>query len=138
MSTDLTTARIRLSQVYLQAINVPSLSLDDKLDSLVTDLKGVRLLSPSPSSTQQRAQKDTVIFHCALSQQRGPFAARKYAERISSGSSGDLLTNVSSATDAPLPETAMGKQQVLVLRGGFIRFAESYKVRQYACPHTYA
>ncbi|KAH9948895.1 Rhodanese-like protein [Amylocystis lapponica] len=53
----------------------------------------------------------TVVFHCALSQVRGPKAARIYAETR------DLLQ--AKGEDSP--------HEVLVLRGGFQDFQEKYK-----------
>lgn len=57
-----------------------------------------------------------VIFHCHLSQQRGPKAAGQYAQaRQAALESGKL-------------KVEEGKQEVLVLRGGFSEFQDKYKV----------
>ncbi|KIS65677.1 uncharacterized protein UMAG_11000 [Mycosarcoma maydis] len=60
-----------------------------------------------------------VIFHCHLSQQRGPKAAGQYAKaRQAAIDSGKL----------PKPEeTQQEQQEVLVLRGGFSEFQDKYK-----------
>lgn len=57
---------------------------------------------------EQTKDVPKVIFHCALSQERGPKAARKYAERC--------------ATDSTNTE-----KEILVLRGGFTEFQASFK-----------
>ncbi|KAG9005421.1 hypothetical protein FRB94_010900 [Tulasnella sp. JGI-2019a] len=51
-----------------------------------------------------------VIFHCALSQQRGPKAARIYAEQCAAQNEG-----------------AKTEKEVLVLRGGFTEFQSAFK-----------
>ncbi|KAJ9109544.1 hypothetical protein QFC20_003288 [Naganishia adeliensis] len=71
--------------------------------------------SPSENFTQnvtelvkQYAEVPKVVFHCALSQQRGPKAARIYSE---------IQKELN-------PDS---KQEVLVLRDGFTGFQELYK-----------
>ena len=60
-----------------------------------------------------------VIFHCHLSQQRGPKAAGQYAQaRQAALESGKLKEEES-------------KQEVLVLRGGFSEFQDKYKVGRF-------
>lgn len=73
---------------------VPSSTLDVRMPELVRTLK----------------DKEKVVFHCALSQQRGPSAALRYArerERVYG------------------PEESH-KQEVYVLEGGFVRWQEKY------------
>ncbi|OJJ46606.1 hypothetical protein ASPZODRAFT_117203 [Penicilliopsis zonata CBS 506.65] len=73
---------------------VPSSTLDFRMPELVRTLQ----------------HKETVVFHCALSQQRGPSAALRYArerERVLG------------------PEESQ-KQEVYVLDGGFVRWQEKY------------
>jgi rhodanese-related sulfurtransferase len=73
---------------------IPSNELDYKTAELVRTL----------------ADKDVVIFHCALSQQRGPSAALRYLrEKERLGGEGDG-----------------GVQRVYVLRGGFTEWQEKY------------
>jgi rhodanese-related sulfurtransferase len=92
---------------------VPSSELDHKAPELVRNLK----------------DKDTVIFHCVLSQQRGPNAALKYLrekERL------DPTSWVESKGDGEVKEEGeqggkgKKKQKVLVLTGGFEKWQEVY------------
>ncbi|PWY64277.1 Rhodanese-like protein [Aspergillus heteromorphus CBS 117.55] len=72
---------------------IPSSSLDYRLPELIRTLQ----------------DKEKVVFHCALSQQRGPSAALRYArerERV-------------LGVDAE-------KQEVYVLEGGFVQWQEKY------------
>jgi len=75
-------------------LHSPSATFSDKVDDLVKDTKDV----------------PQVIFHCALSQARGPKAARKYNDRRN-----QLLDE----NDTP--------HEVLILRGGFTEFQEKFK-----------
>ncbi|KAL4927686.1 phosphatase YCH1 [Aspergillus undulatus] len=75
---------------------IPSSSLDVRIPELVRTL----------------ADKEKVVFHCALSQQRGPSAALRYArerERMLGGEGEESH-----------------KQEVLVLEGGFVQWQEKY------------
>ncbi|KAI0300319.1 Rhodanese-like domain-containing protein [Russula brevipes] len=74
--------------------NAPSATFLDGLDGLVRDTKDV----------------PRVIFHCALSQQRGPKAARQYKDR---------RNQLQKDNDTP--------QEVLILRGGFTEFQAKFK-----------
>ena len=77
---------------------VPSGSLDYKLPELLRTLQ----------------EKETVVFHCALSQQRGPGAALRYLrERDAKSGKG---------RDGQ-PDTV---QKVFVLEGGFTKWQEKY------------
>lgn len=72
--------------------NVPTNTHDFKMPELVRTLK----------------DKDTVVFHCALSQQRGPSSALKYLrERERLGE-----------------KEAAEKQRVYILEGGFQKWQE--------------
>ncbi|GAA98838.1 uncharacterized protein L969DRAFT_95516 [Mixia osmundae IAM 14324] len=73
-------------------IHSPSGSFESDVDKLVKKLKDVPV----------------VIVHCALSQQRGPSCARRYAA-------------AREATDSK------SDQDILVLRGGFTAFQAQYK-----------
>ncbi|XP_014555607.1 hypothetical protein COCVIDRAFT_101931 [Bipolaris victoriae FI3] len=84
---------------------VPSSDLDFKLPELLRTLQ----------------DKETVVFHCALSQQRGPSAALRYLrekERVE-GSGG---------VESKGEEGKEGgkKQKVVVLKGGFTEWQEKY------------
>lgn len=64
------------------SINIPSSSLDDRMPEIIETL----------------GDKDIVVFHCALSQQRGPGAALKYLrERDSKSKKQDTLTDSNNA-----------------------------------------
>jgi len=76
----------------LKGQNWPSHNFSWKVDQLVEKTKDVK----------------TVVFHCALSQIRGPKAARIYEE---------TRNNLQ----------ADGQHEVLVLRGGFTQFQAKYK-----------
>ncbi|RDH34363.1 Rhodanese-like domain-containing protein [Aspergillus welwitschiae] len=73
---------------------VPSSSLDYRLPELIRTL----------------ADKEKVVFHCALSQQRGPSAALRYARE----------------RERVLGEEESKKQEVFVLEGGFVQWQENY------------
>ncbi|EUC44309.1 hypothetical protein COCMIDRAFT_98623 [Bipolaris oryzae ATCC 44560] len=82
---------------------VPSSDLDFKLPELLRTLQ----------------DKETVVFHCALSQQRGPSAALRYLrekERVQ-GSGG---------AEGNGKEEGGKKQKVVVLKGGFTEWQEKY------------
>ncbi|OAG01547.1 Rhodanese-like protein [Paraphaeosphaeria sporulosa] len=88
---------------------VPSSELDYKTPELVRTLK----------------DKEVVVFHCALSQQRGPSAALRYIrerERLDQGRGGEKETG-----DGEEKEPGKEKgQKVLVLRGGFTQWQDKY------------
>ncbi|KAE8158356.1 Rhodanese-like domain-containing protein [Aspergillus tamarii] len=73
---------------------VPSSSLDVRLPELIRTLK----------------DKEKVVFHCALSQQRGPSAALRYARE----------------RERVLGAEESQKQEVFVLEGGFVQWQEKY------------
>lgn len=73
---------------------VPSSTLELRIPELVRTLK----------------DKETVVFHCALSQQRGPSAALRYAR----------------ARESALGEEESNKQKVYVLEGGFVQWQEKF------------
>ncbi|KAL1847309.1 Cdc25 phosphatase Ibp1 [Paecilomyces lecythidis] len=76
------------------SIWVPSSSLDVRMPELVRTLQ----------------DKEKVVFHCALSQQRGPSAALRYARE----------------RERTLGAEASHKQEVYVLEGGFVQWQEKY------------
>lgn len=78
----------------LNCTNVPVHQHDYRMPELVRTLR----------------DKDTVVFHCALSQQRGPSSALRYLrerERMDGEGVGE-------------------RQKVYVLEGGFVRWQEVY------------
>ncbi|PGH16724.1 hypothetical protein AJ79_01597 [Helicocarpus griseus UAMH5409] len=72
----------------------PSATLSQQLPALVDTLR----------------DKEKVVFHCALSQQRGPSAALKYMRE----------------REAVLGKEECAKQTVYVLDGGFVLWQEKY------------
>ncbi|KAK7187994.1 hypothetical protein PSPO01_06196 [Paraphaeosphaeria sporulosa] len=103
---------------------VPSSELDYKTPELVRTLK----------------DKEVVVFHCALSQQRGPSAALRYIrerERLDQGSKTVTKEGVvvmegegggeKETGDGEEKEPGKEKgQKVLVLRGGFTQWQDKY------------
>jgi rhodanese-related sulfurtransferase len=84
---------------------LPSNELDYKMPELLRTMK----------------DKEVVVFHCALSQQRGPGAALRYLrerERLREGEEGK-----GSDMEEGKKE---GRQKVLVLKGGFTEWQEKY------------
>lgn len=92
------------------SVNVPSRSLDHKWPELLRTLK----------------DKEKVVFHCSLSQMRGPKAAKRYLferERLEelSGHGNDAGgKDEGSASDS----CGERKQQVYLLEGGFVKWQE--------------
>ncbi|KAI4733771.1 hypothetical protein E4T50_15671 [Aureobasidium sp. EXF-12298] len=97
--------------------NVPSNTHDFKMPELVRTLQ----------------DKETVVFHCALSQQRGPKAALRYLrERERMGGKGEVGEKEGEGK-AEVVEGKEGKegvkvkgQTVYVLEGGFVKWQEVY------------
>jgi len=91
--------------------NIPSNTHDYKMPELVRTLK----------------DKQTVVFHCALSQQRGPAAALRYLrerERLSpaKGKKEGEVKMVEEVQGEKAPEVK--GQTVYVLDGGFVKWQE--------------
>ncbi|KAG6058249.1 hypothetical protein E4U17_000218 [Claviceps sp. LM77 group G4] len=80
-------------------INIPTLQLDLRMPRLVEELKHKRM----------------VVFHCALSQQRGPTAAMKYSQVR------EALLKKQGPEGPGLPD-----QEVVVLQGGFSGWQKVY------------
>lgn len=96
---------------------VPSSELDFKMPELLRTLR----------------DKDTVVFHCALSQQRGPSAALRYLrekERVQGSggvvSEGEVKEEGEGVDKEGGEEKTEKKQKVYVLRGGFTEWQEKY------------
>ncbi|KAF7846132.1 hypothetical protein BT93_L5185 [Corymbia citriodora subsp. variegata] len=84
--------------------NVPVNTQDYRIPELVRTLK----------------DKDTVVFHCALSQQRGPRSALRYLRERERMLGGHVEKADGGAGDAP---TVKG-QTVYILEGGFVKWQE--------------
>jgi len=93
------------------SIHSPSTTLDYKVPELVRTLK----------------DKRTVIFHCMLSQQRGPAAALRYARERSRllGEHGKVLQAIPETEEDDRNVQEDG-QAVLVLSGGFDAWQQRY------------
>lgn len=63
-----------------------------------------------PELIRTLQDKEKVVFHCALSQQRGPSAALRYARE----------------RESTLGAEESHKQQVYVLEGGFVQWQEKF------------
>jgi Cdc25 family phosphatase len=97
--------------------NVPSPSLDYRLPELVRSLK----------------DKETVVFHCALSQQRGPGAALRYLrererlgllEEEDDGKKEVVKKGVEGGNEDGAEAEKKVQQKVYVLDGGFVKWQE--------------
>ncbi|KAJ9156416.1 hypothetical protein NKR23_g813 [Pleurostoma richardsiae] len=94
------------------SMNVPSRTLDAMLPTLIRKLRN----------------KKTVVFHCALSQQRGPSAALRYLrerERILGGEQplqGATTTKDGEGQTSKEPS----EQEVYILDRGFVGWQEIY------------
>jgi len=91
---------------------VPSSELDYKTPELVRQLK----------------DKEVVVFHCVLSQQRGPSAALRYLRekrRLDPESKTESQGEVKEGGEGEKAKEGKG-QKVLVLSGGFSEWQEKY------------
>jgi len=87
-----------------------------------------------PELVRELKDKEKVVFHCALSQQRGPSAALRYlrerermfpvSSEVPAEASKDTSTNPVSEDAASSKSPA--KQKVYVLDGGFVQWQEKY------------
>ncbi|KAF9982539.1 hypothetical protein BGZ75_005982 [Mortierella antarctica] len=94
------------------SLNVPSRELPDKLPVLIEEYKEVPQL----------------FFHCALSQVRGPKAARRWSEALAERDT--KLEEAEAKTEAAAVEAANKgplSQKVNILRGGFGDWQAKYK-----------
>lgn len=81
-------------------VHAPSAAFNARVDSLVKELAGY----------------EQVVFHCSLSQQRGPKAARIYKE-----------TREGAHAKGTLPTDACASQRISVLQDGFAHFGQKFK-----------
>lgn len=90
---------------------VPSSELDYKMPEVLRTMRG----------------KEVVVFHCALSQQRGPGAALRYLrekERMEASGGGELAGG--GENEEGKKEGGKKEQKVVVLSGGFTEWQEKY------------
>jgi Cdc25 family phosphatase len=95
--------------------NVPTSTHDHAMPELVRTLK----------------DQDTVVFHCALSQQRGPASALRYLrekERLAGSGSQGAKAEEQEATQSKSEgkEAEKNTQKVFVLDGGFTKWQEVF------------
>ena len=90
-----------------------------------------------PTLVRQLQDKETVVFHCALSQQRGPAAALRYLrerERVVAAAQSKAAKAAAPAAATAGEEGSAGKvegeevkeQKVYVLDRGFVGWQEEY------------
>ncbi|KAI9662807.1 MAG: hypothetical protein M1821_007853 [Bathelium mastoideum] len=94
------------------SMHIPSTTLDYRMPELVRQLK----------------DKDSIIFHCSLSQQRGPSAALRYARERQRllGADAKIVGAEADGESAEVGETAGAYQKIYVLDGGFVQWQEIY------------
>ena len=97
------------------SVHIPSSSLDYRI----------------PEAIRTMADKEIVVFHCALSQERGPAAALRYMrERQNKAEKGEVagLTNAVKEDGERQVESdgILGKQEVYVLDRGFVGWQKKY------------
>ncbi|EWC46087.1 hypothetical protein DRE_04661 [Drechslerella stenobrocha 248] len=96
------------------SIHSPSTTLGIDMDTLLPKLKSY----------------DKVIFHCALSQQRGPSAAYKYLRTKRALEQRRRLATSAEEEELLFGSISGGKgegaQEVYVLDGGFVKWQEKY------------
>ncbi|KAF3060999.1 Arsenate reductase 2.1 [Daldinia childiae] len=77
-----------------------------------------------PTLLRKLADKEIVIFHCALSQQRGPSAALRYLREKEATTS--AAKRAKEEKEAKSEGNAAKQQQVYVLDRGFVGWQEVY------------
>ena len=83
---------------------MPSAELDYRIPELIRKLE----------------DKDMIVFHCALSQQRGPSAALRYLREK------QRLDPQGAVEDGRKEEGEQKTQRVVVLEGGFTKWQEKF------------
>ncbi|CAK7243495.1 MAG: Cdc25 phosphatase Ibp1 [Sporothrix thermara] len=73
-----------------------------------------------PTLLRKLQDADTVVFHCALSQQRGPSAALRYLREVAAQQNKKTTTGGGAAVEPSKPQT------VYVLDRGFVGWQEVY------------
>ncbi|OTB00585.1 hypothetical protein M426DRAFT_324243 [Hypoxylon sp. CI-4A] len=80
-----------------------------------------------PTLLRKLADKDVVVFHCALSQQRGPSAALRYLrEKEAAEATNGAKTTAKDTTAGKGDDASKPQQQVYVLDRGFVGWQEVY------------
>ncbi|OTA95347.1 hypothetical protein M434DRAFT_393922 [Hypoxylon sp. CO27-5] len=127
----------KLAEMLLSSANQPSLDsskvaiVDVRDDDHIGGHIKSSLHFPSrsldatmPTLLRKLADKEVVVFHCALSQQRGPSAALRYLREKEAEAAAVKKGPEEKEAEA---ETKDGKQQqVYVLDRGFVGWQEAY------------
>lgn len=92
------------------SLHFPSCSLDATMPTLLRKL----------------ADKEVVVFHCALSQQRGPSAALRYLREKEAQAAAAKKAAEEKEAEAEAKAKAGKQQQVYVLDRGFVGWQEAY------------
>ncbi|KAF8926722.1 hypothetical protein BGZ58_010968, partial [Dissophora ornata] len=91
------------------SVNIPSKELPDQLPTLI----------------EQYKQVPELFFHCALSQVRGPKAARRWSEALEYRDSARLTETEAAAVE--VANRGPLSQKVNILRGGFDEWQRKHK-----------
>jgi rhodanese-related sulfurtransferase len=75
-----------------------------------------------PTLLRKLADKDTVVFHCALSQQRGPGAALQYLREREAAAAGEKEEEEGEGKEKKKKK----EQKVFVLDRGFVGWQEVF------------
>ncbi|KAI8956856.1 Rhodanese-like protein [Daldinia sp. FL1419] len=80
-----------------------------------------------PTLLRKLADKEVVVFHCALSQQRGPSAALRYLrERKAASAAATAVKKAAEDKEAEEEVSASKQQQVYILDRGFVGWQELF------------
>ena len=102
------------------SMNVPSTTLDHRIPELVRILK----------------DKEKVVFHCALSQQRGPNAAYRYMSERQRVLKIEMGGKEEGSEERSIEKA--NEQQVLILDGGFVKWQEKFVFHDFRSIYTYS
>ncbi|KAI9678253.1 MAG: hypothetical protein M1817_006198 [Caeruleum heppii] len=93
-----------------------------------THVPSTTLSAQLPTLLRTLEDKDVVVFHCALSQQRGPGAALAYLreKRFREEGKAEVVGQDEGSGRKEAEQEKPKKQEVLVLEGGFVKWAEKY------------
>lgn len=92
-----------------------------------TWLPSAELDYKTPELIRTMRDKEVVVFHCALSQQRGPSAALRYLrEKERLGDKGGVGKEAEEGSGEGKEEGRGKEQKVLVLKGGFTEWQEKF------------
>ena len=129
---ELSAQLLQSDTISINSVNLPSMAIIDVRDSdhIGGHIRGSTHIPSSqldykvPELARTLKDKEVVVFHCALSQQRGPSAALRYIRERKR-----LLAVTAKGAVREDSEYSNGKvespeQKVLVLEGGFVKWQE--------------